>query len=159
MISCTSTYMVSCTLVNDFVCSLVTGILYSTERNSYYSALNPTFCCYFKQRLLHTIATVTSTTLLLVSSFRAQPNGPLALPVAGRRALGPPGRHPERPGSSWAPPIAPLDLLGTAPRDLSCYGRWPTPPDEVCEICMYRKWKKEMKSHHSLILFRKCTWL
>ena len=44
--------MISFTFVNDFVCSLATGILYSTEKNSYYSALNPNFCCHFKQRLL-----------------------------------------------------------------------------------------------------------
>ena len=57
-----------------------------------------------------------------------------------KRALGPPGRHLVKPGSSRAPPIAPLVLLGATQLALGPSGpcpaeRRPTERDTVA-VCL-----------------------
>ena len=78
-----------------------------------------------KQRLILLLRILVLTNLLLVSSFRAQPNGPLVLLGAGRRALGPPWRRTMQPGSFWATPYPPYNvvLVGTNQRILGRFGR------------------------------------
>ena len=99
---------------------IVYSILYSTKKTAtILYLLDPIFCCYFKQLLLRLL---TSTTLLLASSFRAQPNRPLVLPGVGRRALGPPdispsdlgplGHHPMHLWIFRAPLHEPLAVMG-----------------------------------------------
>ena len=63
--------------------------------------------------------------LLLLPSFQAPVNVSLVLPGAGRRALGPPWCCTMQPGSFWATPYPPYDvvLVGTNQHTLGPFGR------------------------------------